>query len=31
MKKRIVTTVFAWTALLVLGAQPALAGTQLMG
>ncbi len=31
MKKRIVTTVSIWAAMLVLTAQPALAGTAYMG
>lgn len=30
MKKRIVTTLFAWTVLAVTAAQPALAGTAFM-
>lgn len=30
MRKRLVTTLFAWTALMVLAASPALAGTTYM-
>lgn len=31
MKKRIVTTLFVWTGLMVVAAQPAFAGTVYMG